>query len=227
MTDVSVSAGPWTDTTVPSSATATWTVTARDGAGNWGPPTDVTLTMPAPDTAPPSAVGSLTATVLTSTSARLSWTAAGDDFGVTGYRISRLGRSDVNVSVSPWTDTALAAAGTYTWTVRAFDAAGNLGPTTSVSVTIASGDSVAPSAPTKLTVTNTHAGKAQLKWTASTDNVKVTAYRVYRDGILKATITSNRYTDTVAAGSHYWYVKAIDAAGNASLSSNVISMTTR
>jgi hypothetical protein len=227
MTDVSVSAGPWTDTTVPSNATATWTVTARDAAGNWGAPTDVTLTMPAPDTAPPSAVGSLTATVLTSTSARLSWTAAGDDFGVVGYRISRAGRSDVTVSASPWTDTALAAGGTYTWTVLAFDAAGNLGPTTSVSVTIASGDSVAPTAPANLTVTNSRAGKAALKWTTSTDNVKVIGYRVYRDGVLLKTVTQKTFNDTVAAGSHYWYVKAIDAAGNVSLSSNVVTMTTR
>jgi hypothetical protein len=227
MSDVSVSASPWTDTAVPSNATATWTVTARDAAGNWGPPTDVSAPMPAPDTSPPSAVGSLAATVLSSTSARLSWTAAGDDFGVAGYRISRFGRSDVNVSAGPWTDTALAAGNTYTWTVLAFDAAGNLGPTTSVSVTIVSGDSAPPTAPTNLTVTNSKAGRAQLKWTASTDNVKVSAYRVYRDGVLKATITSNRYTDTLPAGLHYWVIRAIDAVGNVSLPSNTVTMTTR
>jgi hypothetical protein len=227
MSDVSVSGSPWTDTAVPAGADATWTVSARDAAGNWGPPTDVTLTMPAPDTAPPTAVGSLTATALTSTSARLSWTAAGDDFGVTGYRISRAGRSDVNVSAGPWTDTALAAGGTYTWTVLAFDAAGNLGPTTSVSVTMPAGDVAAPTAPTNFTVTNSRAGRAALKWGISTDNVKVTGYRVYRDGVLIKTVTKLSLNDTVAAGLHYWYVKAIDAAGNASLSSNVITMTTR
>jgi M6 family metalloprotease-like protein len=114
MSDVTVGASPWTDTAVPSGATATWTVTARDAAGNWGPSTDVSATMPPADTSPPTAVGSLAATVLSSTSARLSWTAAGDDFGVAGYLISRPGRSDATVSSGPWTDSALVAGNTYT-----------------------------------------------------------------------------------------------------------------
>jgi hypothetical protein len=227
MSDALVSSGPWTDGAVPSGATATWTVTARDAAGNWGPSTDVSADMPPADVSPPTAVGNLAATVLTSTSARLSWTAAGDDFGVTGYLISRAGRSDVTVSASPWTDTVLSAGNTYTWTVLAFDAAGNLGPPTSVSVTIARGDATAPTAPTKLTVTNSKAGKAALKWTVSTDNVKVTGYRVYRDGALVKTTTNRSWTDLVPAGSHNWYVVAVDAAGNVSLPSNTVFLVTR
>jgi hypothetical protein len=111
--------------------------------------------------------------------------------------------------------------------VLAVDAAGNQGPPTSVSATIVSGDTAAPTAPANLTVTNTRVGRASLKWTVSTDNVSVTAYRVYRDGTLIKTLTKNSYNDNVAAGSHSWYVKAVDAAGNVSLSSNVVSLTTR
>jgi len=226
MTDVSVSAGPWTDTAVPSGATTTWIVTATDASGNWGPPTDVSALMPPPDTAAPSAVGSLTATVLNSTSVRLSWTAAYDDWGVYAYVIGRSGMTAVAVAGSPWTATGLSAGNTYTWMVYALDTSGTPGPATSVSATITSGDSTPPTAPSKLLVTNTTAGKAALKWTASTDNVKVTGYRVYRDGVLVKTVTTKNYNDAVAAGSHSWYVVAIDAAGNVSLPSNTVVLTT-
>jgi hypothetical protein len=40
-------------------------------------------------------------------------------------------------------------------------------------------------------------------------------------------VTSNRYTDTLPAGSHYWFVRAFDAAGNVSAASNTVTMVTR
>ena len=57
-----------------------------------------------------------------------------------------------------------------------------------------------------------------LAWQAATDNVGVTGYRVFRDGVQIATPATNTYSDaTVAASSNYSYtVAAVDAAGNAS-----------
>jgi hypothetical protein len=92
-------------------------------------------------------------------------------------------------------------------------------------------DSVAPSAPGGLTATGA-LGKATLSWTASTDNVGVTAYNVYRgttSGFTPTTAnriarpTTTGYTDTVAAGTYYYVVKAEDAAGNLSAASNQAS----
>ncbi|MCA2180991.1 Ig-like domain-containing protein [Nonomuraea glycinis] len=88
-----------------------------------------------PDTQAPTAPGSLTATG-GPRSASLTWTAATDNVGVTGYTIHRsttpgFTPSDANrvgsVQSTSFLDAGLAA-GTYYYQVRAVDAAGNTGP---------------------------------------------------------------------------------------------------
>jgi chitodextrinase len=66
-----------------------------------------------------------------------------------------------------------------------------------------------------------------LSWSASTDNVGVTGYRVYRDGVQTAQTTSTSYTDTgLTDGTTYTYtVDAFDAAGNYSAQSSAVSAT--
>jgi chitodextrinase len=67
-----------------------------------------------------------------------------------------------------------------------------------------------------------------LAWDASTDNVGVTGYDVYRDGSLLTTVSGTSATDSaVAASTSYMYtVKAHDAAGNSSASGTALSVTT-
>lgn len=67
-----------------------------------------------------------------------------------------------------------------------------------------------------------------LAWQAATDNVGVTGYRVFRDGVQIATPATNTHSDaTVAASSNYSYtVAAVDAAGNASPPSSAAPATT-
>ncbi|GIJ62589.1 DUF4832 domain-containing protein [Virgisporangium aurantiacum] len=104
----------------------TWTVTARDAAGNESPPSNaVTAGVGCTDCAPPSAPTGLAATATTPTSIALSWTAATDNVGVTGYQVFRNGTLVGSPTVTSYTDTGLAA-GSYTYTVRARDAAGNV-----------------------------------------------------------------------------------------------------
>jgi hypothetical protein len=89
------------------------------------------------------------------------------------------------------------------------------------------GDTTAPSAPTSLRVTGTTSSSVSLAWNASTDNVGVTAYDVYR-GTSVTTVTGT--TATVSGLSpnttYQFTVKARDAAGNASAASNQVSATT-
>jgi chitodextrinase len=80
------------------------------------------------DLVPPSAPSGLTATSVGQTQVGLAWTAATDDVGVTGYQVLRDGFLVGTPSGTAYTDTGLAPAGTYTYTVRAVDGAGNLGP---------------------------------------------------------------------------------------------------
>ncbi|MFF2092731.1 discoidin domain-containing protein [Paenibacillus sp. NPDC058174] len=89
-------------------------------------------------------------------------------------------------------------------------------------------DTQPPSAPQALTATAASASQVNLSWTASTDNVGVTGYEVYRNGTLVGTTTHAAYSDTgLAASTSYTYtVKAKDAAGNVSANSNTASVTT-
>jgi len=189
-------------------------------------------TSPPPvDTTAPSAPTSVKGTVTASTVA-LTWTASTDNVAVSGYQIFR-GATQVGTSTTTsFTDTGLTASTAYTYTVKARDAAGNVSDaSTAVTVTTSAGgtvDTTPPSAPTGLRSTGVTASSVTLTWTASTDNVGVTAYQIYRDGTLVGQATSPGFTESgLTASTTYSYtVKARDAAGNVSASSSAVSATT-
>lgn len=90
-------------------------------------------------------------------------------------------------------------------------------------------DTTAPSAPTDLSVTASYSNRVDLSWTASTDDVGVKAYRIYRDGIQvgNSSVTSFSDTLTVRSGALYTYtVRAEDTAGNLSEESSRIEVRT-
>jgi hypothetical protein len=90
-------------------------------------------------------------------------------------------------------------------------------------------DTTPPSDPTGLTATATYKTKIDLSWNASSDNVGVTGYRIFRDGLLLTTVGPGlTYSDgTVLAGStHTYTVSAIDAESNESGPSNAVTATT-
>lgn len=89
-------------------------------------------------------------------------------------------------------------------------------------------DTQAPTAPSGLTATPVTSNQVNLTWTASTDNVGVAGYRVYRNGVQLITVTSTSYSDTgVSPGTGYTYaVAAYDAAGNVSSQSTSAAATT-
>lgn len=90
------------------------------------------------------------------------------------------------------------------------------------------GDTQAPSAPTGLIGTAASSSQINLNWSASSDNVGVTGYDVYRNGTLLKSVTGTSTSDTgLAASTTYsYYVKAKDAAGNVSVQSSTINATT-
>ena len=92
----------------------------------------------------------------------------------------------------------------------------------------AGGDTTPPSTPTNLVVTSTTSSSASLSWTASTDNIGVTGYNVYRNGVQVGTASGTSYTDTgLSAATAYQYsVTAHDAAGNLSAASGIATGTT-
>lgn len=90
------------------------------------------------------------------------------------------------------------------------------------------GDTTAPTVPTGLTTGIVTVAAVPLTWTASTDNVAVTGYQVFRNGSSIGTSATTDFTDsTVAPDTTYSYtVKAVDAAGNVSAASNALAVTT-
>lgn len=104
-----------------------------------------------------------------------------------------------------------------------------------IHLTSASEDTVPPSPPTGLNATAIASTRIELTWTASTDNVAVTGYRLERcqqagcsNFTQIATPTATGFTDSgLTTGTTYQYrVRAIDAAGNLSAYSSTATATT-
>jgi hypothetical protein len=121
--------------TAPASVVSPQTVTVR--ATSVADPTKLAtapvVVTPPGDTSPPTAPGSLTATTANPNQINLSWSAATDNVGVTGYRVERCqGASCTNFtqiaapSGTNYSNSGLTASTSYRYRVRATDAAGNL-----------------------------------------------------------------------------------------------------
>ena len=170
------------------------------------------------DTTPPSTPSDL---VLTGVSAaiNLKWSAATDDVGVVGYKLYRDSNYLTTGTGTQASDTSVTAGAQYCYQVSAIDAAGNESAKSAPQcATGGSGsDAVAPSVPGNLTLTATSA-RIELSWGASTDNIAVTGYKVYRGGQYVRSTTEPTMVDTGLNGStQYCYqVTATDAAGNES-----------
>ena len=89
-------------------------------------------------------------------------------------------------------------------------------------------DIVPPTVPTGLAVTAAGPFEADLTWNASTDDVGVAGYDVFRDGTLIASlgpVVTYADTATTAGSTHSYAVRARDASGNASAQSAGVSVT--
>ena len=101
--------------------------------------------------------------------------------------------------------------------------------TRTINVIDNSGDVSAPTTPTALTPSNTTSSSVTISWIASTDDVAVTGYRVYKDGDLASTVTGGTTYNATSLSSNTEYsftVSAIDASSNESAQSTALSVTT-
>ncbi len=240
---------PATASTVDTGRTAATTyryrVRANDAAGNLSGYSNIINATTLSDTTAPTAPTNLAITVASSTQLNLSWSASTDNVGVTGYRIERCTGSTcttfTQVSTSTTTtfnNTGLTASTTYRYRVRANDAASNLSGYSSIvnATTKAAADTTAPSAPTNLIASVISSTQINLNWTASTDNVSVTGYKVERCSgascttfaqIATPTATTLSDTGLTDTTSYSYRVRATDAAGNLSAYSSIASATTQ
>ena len=179
------------------------------------------LSLPGTDTVPPAVPTGLRAGASDATGTSLEWDAVPD---ATGYVLLRDGDRIATPSGPAARDATVRASTTYTYTVRAVDAAGNVsGNAVPLQVTTPGPppDTTAPVGPASLDARVPAPGSVRLSWPAATDDVGVTRYRVLRDGTAVATVTGRSWTDGAApVGARRYAVVALDAAGNVSAGSS-------
>jgi chitinase len=220
-----------TDTSTPyvyswntsSSAAGTYTLMAKayDAAGNVGQSGNINVTV-TKDSTPPSV--SLTSP---RNNAKVSGTVAikanaSDNIGVARVEFYENGGLIFASNVAPYSyswNTKLVANGNYTLAAKAYDAAGNVGQSANIKVTVFN-DTVKPTVSISTPVNNaTVSGTVSVKAIAG-DNVGVTKVEFGVNGIWKATVRTPPYsfswnTTTAANGSSSLTATAWDAAGNA------------
>ena len=183
-----------------------------------------------PDTTPPSIPSGVQAEALSATQVQVTWEAAVDDVGVTGYVVYRNNAPLATTTSRMYVDTNVVPATTYTYGVWAEDAAGNVSSMSDlVSVSIPRlTDTTPPSIPSGVQAATLSERQVQVTWEAAVDDVGVTGYVVYRNNVPLATTTSRMYVDTnvVPATTYTYGVWAEDAAGNASASSALVTVST-
>ncbi|MCZ7438202.1 cellulose binding domain-containing protein [Micromonospora sp. WMMC241] len=222
-------------------------VSAAEPSGTAPPTPTVSLSTPNTSPFPPSAPTNLTAGPVRTGSVTLTWTAARPGCcAVVGYDITYYQAFDdviYSAAVGAVTTTTitnyLQPGRQYSFRVAARDSLGHRSASTDTltvvtPVTDTGPDTTPPSAPQNLTVGEVTASTARLSWSASTDDVGVVGYNVYRfDGwfssTLVATVPGTTYTASLPPPTpltNLYYVRARDAVGNVSIASNTVTLPT-
>lgn len=183
----------------------------------------------APDGQAPTAPTNIVTKGKTDATITLGWDPSSDGAGVAGYVITRNGSVvATNNGKTLFTDTGLNPNTSYAYTIAAKDAAGNTSTAVAHTVSTNPIDTVAPSAPANVAVNGRSDTAITLAWEASTDNVEVTGYNIYRGGSLIGTTTGAlTFTDrSLTPSTTYAYaVKAKDARNNESAAGSVSATT--
>ncbi|MBI5777891.1 MAG: Ig-like domain repeat protein [Planctomycetes bacterium] len=227
-----LSATSYSNTGLAASTTYSYSVAAYDAAGNTSAQCSPVSanTWPPPDTAPPSVPAGLVAAPISVSHINLFWKVSTDNVGVAGYRIYRNGAFIASVLSITYSDAGLAASTTYSYTVAAYDAAGNVSAHSNLAsaITLTPPDTTPPSVPTGLNALAVSTSQINLTWSASTDNLAMGGYKVYRNGTYIISVGAASYSDAglFPSTTYSYAVAAYDAAGNISAHSNLASATT-
>ncbi len=234
-----VTTATWTD---PDAAPSTryYRVTAYDAAGNESA-ASAALAVTISDTTAPSTPAALVTSVA-GTDVSLTWNASTDDVGVEQYLVYRGTTSDFSIAgadpigttgTASYTDSGLAE-GTWYYRVVAVDAAGNASGASNAASAEVDIDTDAPSTPGQPETSVAGNGVVTVSWSASTDDVAVVGYRVYRGTsagftpgaatLVADNLTALTWNDSdTTIGERFYKVVAYDAAGNVSEATAAVS----
>jgi len=180
------------------------------------------------DTAAPSAPANLAADAVSPTRVNLSWSASTDNVGVTGYRIYRGGTQLASASATSYADTTAVAGTSYSYTVRAHDASGNVsGDSNQVTVLTPAPDAQAPTVSLTAPSSGTRFTGTVPVTADAGDNVGVAGVQFLLNGNplgsedTSAPWATNWNTTSHTRGTYTLTARARDAAGNTTISAPV------
>ncbi len=215
------------DTTNVADGSRTLVAKVYDTGGHIVSSSPVSVTVANNDSQAPSVPTNVKGIQYLQTYARISWSASADNTGVSGYKVYRDGVLARNTSYRTIYDSGRVFGRTYRYRVSAYDVKGNeSAKSQEVSVTIR--DKSVPTRPLGLRAKIASGPQINLAWYASSDNVGVVGYRIYRNNTLIKRVSGTRYYDkSIRAGrTYYYYVRAYDASGNVSAKSTTVKVTT-
>jgi hypothetical protein len=217
------------DTTTSANASHTVQAKAYDATGNVGSSALISVSVQNVATNPPTATVSSPAngaTVSSTTTVSVNGTDYTAVTNVEWYLDGTLAGSSASASASFSWDTTKSKNGSHTVQSKAYDAAGHVGNSAIVSVTVQNADTTPPTATLSLSPNSSSVSATVTVNVSGADNVGVTKVEWYLDGALagsSATVSASFSWDTTqsANGAHSLLAKAYDAAGNVGTSASV------
>ncbi|MET0243737.1 MAG: fibronectin type III domain-containing protein, partial [Flavitalea sp.] len=178
----------------------------------------------------PSPATNVKATTASKTSLKIDWVDnPAPTYNETGYEVYQAEQAGgpykfvalTAANANTYTATGLASNKTYFYVLRAVNASG-ASTTSNESSATTDRDANPPTTPANLAITAQTKTSVSLKWDASTDDVAVTGYEVFVNGVMNYTTTSTTFTvpNLTYQQAYQFKVRAIDAAGNKSQFSN-------
>ncbi len=205
-------------------------VSAFDASSNESAQSEkIEVTTANPDLEPPSIPTNLKVIDSTDHSLLITWDRSTDNIRVKGYNIYLNGNYEGTTVNTVYSILQLKSDTDYEISVSAFDESSNESPlTVPTTAHTKVSDISPPSVPNGLTATVVTQTSAGLIWDASVDNVSVSGYNIYVNGLRKGISTTNSFTlKDLTPGLDYGIrVSAFDGSSNESLPSAEIQVTT-
>lgn len=156
----------------------------------------------------------------THTSISLSWAKPGNKTKVKGYQLFRDGRKIVTLTKNSYTNKNLIPGQEYKYTLKAYDAEGNISDSSKALIVSTISDLQPPTAPGRPKASSIEYTSITLSWQPSSDNVGVKYYEIYMSGAKKGKTTKSSFTckGLTPDTTYGFIIKAFDSAGNSSTS---------
>lgn len=194
--------------------TYTYTVIAYDAAQNQSRPSSPATITIVTDNAPPSVPTRVVVQQISANGVTVSWATSTDAVGVAGYQLFRNGTQIATTTAVTYTDSGLSTNAQYSYSVAAYDGAGNISTQSQPPANVTIQPFNGPGTPIIVDTSFVGTSSVQVSWTAGVDPIAIANYTLYRDSVTVATVTSTRYTDTgLAPGLHFYSVSETDISG--------------